>query len=80
MNLWKFTLPTDRLYRHPVFPQYAYSGMCAVARAESETDARHLLTKWAKDESVDAKWLDCREVVVTRLDPNEAGFVCWVQT
>lgn len=68
MKAWKFLVPSDQYYPLTSDPDIAFKGCVAVAIAESEIEARGVLTRAAAEEGGDARWLEVARVTSYDLD------------
>jgi len=77
MTIYKFFIPNHEWVPDPDDENLKWRGCVAVTVAETETDARANLTRYAAENGFDARWLRAARVVVL---PVQAGTVAsWAQ-
>lgn len=77
LYVWKFMIEPGQENAREIGPGLTVEGIQAVALASTESLAREVLKKFAREYGRDTRWLEVARVI--RLDVADESFISWAE-
>jgi hypothetical protein len=78
LSIWKFLISDVTWVQDPEEPGIQYRGIVAAVVAETEAQARELLSDYGRRNGIGVTWLRAAQVI--ELSIADGTFICWSQT